>query len=872
MLNWRWKTAAAGVVLAAGMNAQAGVAGALTLTREGQPAATIVLGDRPTRAAQFAAYELQWHIKAMSGATLPIVREAVPVPAGRVKLYVGDTRAAAALDLRRERFLRQEYAVRSDATRGEMVFAGKDEPDYAEVTYDPEKPWAGGSSNANWPGCWDERGSLHAVYDFLRDGCGVRWLTPTETGTFIPQRPTLTVQAMEVRRRPVFTHRNAPGCLDGHNADFLASLGTLWATGYEPAGEKAAGLHAWESLAFTNTHARIPVGSARFTEQNLEARRTYLKLFMLRMRIGGDRMHCCHSFYGYFARFWERSQNPGWAYWFEGRRPELFAKGYDKESVPPQMCYTSKDLVRQVAQDAANYYDGQVDQRIIWQPRPPTYFPVEPEDNSQYCQCPDCRRLIEKGKRYGAVESFSQGIHSDYCFQFVNAVQQELAKTHPDKGLMTLAYATHAWLPKSVKLDPKIAVQFCFSDSGLEGDWEDYQNEWRLLKEWGAEAKVSGRELHLWLYVGHVRRYSASLSSDFYAFPDFQAHTVVEQMKTFKELGYRGAYLCGSYLEPDAYVSFRTMDNADLDADVLLDEYFTGLYGPAGAPLRKLYDAIERVYYTQTRTPQPKPRKSGMLEAWGQLGTAERMAEWGMLMEEAKTLAVTDREQRNVALFDLAFWKYMVRGRTKFETREAIPQVSAKAPAVPAAGGKLDAVAWDKAAELSGGWFEAGGNKPAPRQLSGRMAHDGTYFYVELVDPCETAKLVTSSQIAPYDDWELFSANQRAQPYRQVLVGPSGMVTLLMNGELNWRMYVPLAEHGIRVASDRTAPDKWVTRLAIPLKELVPGGAKAGGKVYLNVIRVLSGGLRAGGRSDVNSWIASTTSHELDRLAEVTLE
>lgn len=39
----------------------------LTLAREGHPAATIVVAKQPTRAAQFAACELQWHLKQITG-------------------------------------------------------------------------------------------------------------------------------------------------------------------------------------------------------------------------------------------------------------------------------------------------------------------------------------------------------------------------------------------------------------------------------------------------------------------------------------------------------------------------------------------------------------------------------------------------------------------------------------------------------------------------------------------------------------------------------------------------------------------------------------------------------------------------------------
>ncbi len=130
------------------------------------------------------------------------------------------------------------------------------------------------------------------------------------------------------------------------------------------------------------------------------------------------------------------------------------------------------------------------------------------------------------------------GIHSDYFFQFVNAVQQELAKTHPDKGIITLAYMTHAWPPKTVKLDPRVAVQFCFAVNRSPGARAQYENEMRLVRAWSEEARTSGRSLYLWLSYTFPKEYADN--GNYYCFPGFFAHTISEQMRLFKALGYRG--------------------------------------------------------------------------------------------------------------------------------------------------------------------------------------------------------------------------------------------------------------------------------------------------------------------------------------------
>jgi hypothetical protein len=246
------------------------------------------------------------------------------------------------------------------------------------------------------------------------------------------------------------------------------------------------------------------------------------------------------------------------------------------------------------------------------------------------------------------------------------------------------------------------------------------------------------------------------------------------------------------------------------------------------------------------------------------------MADYAELLAQAKKLAVTEREKRNVELFDLAIWQYMAQGREKYLVRKNAPIPAAAVPAVADAGGDATKVAWDKAVPLTGGWFQRGSDRPASRALTGRIAHDSQYLYLELTDPCVTKNLTASPGVACFDDWEFFLSSQRGMPYRQFLVGPTGLVAAMLNGEVNWRMFVPFTEHGIKVASDTSAPDKWVCRAAIPLKEAVPGGTKPGEKIYLNIVRV-SGPAIDGKGLGIDTWVPFTTVLEVDRSAEVTL-
>ena len=56
----------------------AGIVSAVELVKDGKPAASIILAEKPTRSAQMAAVELQYHIKLMTGATLEILKGKLP--------------------------------------------------------------------------------------------------------------------------------------------------------------------------------------------------------------------------------------------------------------------------------------------------------------------------------------------------------------------------------------------------------------------------------------------------------------------------------------------------------------------------------------------------------------------------------------------------------------------------------------------------------------------------------------------------------------------------------------------------------------------------------------------------------------------------
>jgi hypothetical protein len=580
----------------------------VALVRQAVPVAAIMLDAQPTRAAQFAAAELQWHVEKIAGARLPIVTSDAEFKGQRI--LVGESPATRALGLKSDDFKDQEYLIRF--LPDGVVLMGRDKDDRGKIDY---------ANGAGLPAYFDEQGTCYAVYDFLERFCNVRWYGPTELCMVCPTTPTLEVGGEDIRRKPAFSYRE-PCIWPPQQADGLVK-------------------HLW------NSPSAKDVG-----------------FFWHRMRSGGQKYAANHSFYGYYDRFWE--PNPDKPKLFEKAHPEWFAKGYPGK--PPQMCYTDPGFIKQVIQDARDYFDGK-GAKTGAQARG-DFFALVPMDNADYCKCPTCE--AETNKSEANNPQFSNGYASDYVFGFANKVAQEIKKTHPHKYLATIAYWQYAYYPRRIRLEPNIAVQLCLH---VRNWWcpSMEKNDTAFYRSWVEKEK--DRPIYLWLYYGFPEEIAIKQNKK--CFPGFFAHTVARQIKMFHKDGIRGAFFNGIAEQVDTYVTFKLLDDPTQDVDQILDEFFARYYGSAANPMKKLYLRIEETYMNPANYPQAVQRENRHVHqtqemAWEYLGTEKRMAEFGKLVEEARASAATDIEKQRVALFERGVWNYMVAGRNEYQESKKV--------------------------------------------------------------------------------------------------------------------------------------------------------------------------------------------------------
>ncbi len=579
----------------------------LALAIEGEPAATIVTASDPTPSAAVAAAELQFHVRKITGASLRIATDADDVSGARV--LVGYSAATRALGIAVDDLASQEYMIRF--LPDVLVLLGRDREDgegaSTELGYDtygaPIASYrrtidyaaatgsgAGAARELMLPGLFDDQGTCYATYAFLERFCGVRWYGPSELNIVAPRADTLIVEGEDIRRSASLRHRHATG-------------GT------------------W------------PIVNAQWDTPTEDQ----LRLYWRRMRIGGERWAGNHT-------IWTKTV----AEVFNDPTYQAVGRGAGS-----QLCLTHPELVQDMAQAAREFFDGDALPEGL--KAMGDHFGVVPDDNASWCECGNCAEALAVSRRDKRGEGmFSNAASSYYIFQFVNAVAKEVGKSHPDRYISALAYASYAYPPLGLDLEPNVSVapclQICY---GYVTDV--FANDAELYRLW---LDAGDRPIYLWNYFHHPLE--PALIEGWNAFPSFMPEVISREVKQYARDGVRGVFLCGIGQQLDYYLYMRTAFDADTNVETTVAEFFDRYFGAAAGPMRRFYRRIADIN-----------REEGVIgtsreKSWGTLGTPDRMARLEADIQAATDAASTDVERRRVATWRSGVWDYMRAGYEEY--------------------------------------------------------------------------------------------------------------------------------------------------------------------------------------------------------------
>ena len=509
-------------------------AGRLTLVEDGRPNALIVTNGRPKDGMILAAAELQEHIRLISGATLPIVKEnELEAVDSQVLILIGKSGLTDKHGLNMSRFEPETFVVKTH--QNVLILAGDD---------------GGSKSNARL-------GTLWAVYDFLQDQLGVRWIWPGEIGRVIPRRETVEVADLDIRETPQIKVRG-----------FRMVTQEKHRIAYEKEG-------LGRYFDFGETY-----------EQISEDERVWLR----RMRMGRSfKLSYGHA----FTDWWEK---------YKDTDPDVFAMQPDGRRRPRRS--SKPDFVKMCVSNP-KLWDLQLATLRKYAKQGATGLWVnacENDGSDGFCTCARCREwdadpnaapasmpAVEDGSDVDAAGKQSHDSDlpeslSDRYARWYNELAKLARQADPHARVITYAYSRYRSPPSKIeRIEPNVWVGYVGFNAYPRPD--DYRrmsmDEWFGWSRLGATVFLRSNSL---FYCGEGAPYVVS-------------RQMAEDLKFQVKNGLRATdYDClqgyWATTGPSYYLLARLLWDTGADPDEILGEFY-GAFGPIKPIAREYFDYWE---------------------------------------------------------------------------------------------------------------------------------------------------------------------------------------------------------------------------------------------------------------------------------------
>ena len=684
----------------------AAVFGDVVLVQNGKPEAEIVLSKPATKSAQLGAFELQHHIRLITGAELPILTGKASGKAKTVIRIGGENQS-----------IKEEASV-IKFRPGEILLTGGDTADYGKVDYKRSGTYP--SVNYHW------KGSLFAVYDFLEDYCGVRFYGIDPLDTTYTKRSTLSVKEKDryfASKMDAFRDIYDDLFHTGHKIKKTRRDHDLWKLRWRSSVTYAKTNHNTYSIYFTHWDK----AKDRYLADSFKGKRP--EMF-------------AHGYAGKAA-----TAGP----FLEKRFPGDL-------NLPPQLCYSNPGTIEYYAREALTYYHGK-NVRGGWMniagvvspeknlmprfPGKPYYYPYEGNDSGMFCKCPLCQKFA------------SAGNFSYTKFRFAGDIAAKIKELEPGAkvGISTLAYGETLPFPEKLGIPDGVSSELCLVNYAW---WHPgiYRRNLENLHKWGKAMKAKKAPLTLWLYVYGPGHDSRTHYGRYKTFPLFYPWKAAEHVKEFVKAGVKGIFseceMPENYLE--AYVILKLAYDSSLNSDQIIDEFFNRYYGAAGPSMKKFYKIIQDAAWAPGFTPKewyknPKqplgPGGRGISPWWPtklwdrdmnwKLGSPERIAQLQKLIDQAQKLVKTPEEKERLKRFIDATWKPALQGRREYELyikqKQVPPRSITLSPVPDGANGDPQKADWSKA-ETTEKWLGFDG-KDIGSTASVKALIDSKYLYLK---------------------------------------------------------------------------------------------------------------------------------------------
>ncbi len=736
------------------------------LVEDGQPRAVIVIAENPQRSARLAVHDLQTYVKKISGAHLPIVTQ----PSEQaVNVFVGRSEYTDRLKITAAGLADGAYRMVSGDKW--LVLIGDD------TEFTPIEPWAKNSSERA------PDGKVQSEWDRIT---GARWGVPLMN--LYKHRLTLPG---EIGRPDAAVAKAEPWQVWGGDergtfnavAGFLHRLGVRW---YLP-GELGEIVPTLKSISLPKIDETVRPDFAirsfnfRFANNRLE---TALWAMRLGTREPLNRQHA-HGMVPMTMHDANFVNHPDWFALYGGQRQ--FQSGYTKN----QLCYSNLELF----QETVRYVRAQFDH---YQFEVVSVMP--PDGYTAICQCKLC-----EGK--DSPERDSQGLLSDYVWDFVNRVAKEVGKSHPNKKICNCAYGSYALPPRNIaKLEPNVLVGIVGGRGAPRRNKPEQQADIALRRA----AWMAKTDNPILVFENYP------ITERGWYLPAFTPSALGESVKATKGLSQgEDITLSLDFTKAGAglnhfivYFTARSYwGGKELDVDAMFREYCRLFYGPAEQEMHSFFTYCEANWQEME---QDKTKVDAALASFAAAQTkVDPYSAYG----------------KRIALIDEFLKDLRNKSQQLGRKRGSVPQLRiARDAANIVIDGKLDDEFWQKyPAPFIGSLRElqTGGRPTFGTTFKAAWGQDGNLYFAIRCDERPGEKLnigATKDDDAAlwYGDAIEILLETEAHSYYQIAVSPSGAVADMdrsasRGASISWDSNAVVATH--------IAPDHWTVEMRLPITQ-----------------------------------------------------
>jgi hypothetical protein len=309
--------------------------------------------------------------------------------------------------------------------------------------------------------------------------------------------------------------------------------------------------------------------------------------------------------------------------------PEYFTMTSEGKRVPDrQLCLSNPDVAKVATESLRGFIRR--DRENPKADRPVVYDITQRDNTKNFCECPDCREIVEKEGHSGLLWG-----------RFINPIANAIAKEYPDIQIRTYAYAFSDQLPPPhIKPAPNTVTFYCnmYLATDCYRPLTHPVNKKQLDKY--SSWKSFGAPILMWDYwnmgmpaffdpprietgidgiIGNIRLHQGEDG----IFAEYEISRLTPQM----------------FFALDNFVALQLMYDAEQDPEKLIDIFMGGYYGAAAADMRSI---LEKIRTGVAR--EPKAQTSLRVQRWNYINAA-------FLLELYRTLKQAEAKVKNSPVY-----------------------------------------------------------------------------------------------------------------------------------------------------------------------------------------------------------------------------